>query len=349
MKANRSKPILFLHCLVPAAILAVALAVGACSHMRFVDANEEAAKPAPPVAAELRLPYNQMQPGDALLAELLIRNRSGAPQQIQAPNLESVDFFAVGPGAIGPVKLRPVFSKKERMDAFLTLAPDRVTSRTFVFTQATKNAGDYRLQAIYHPAPRGMPSDLLPAATKPAQYLVTGAPSFRRDPDGLILKDDAIAAAKAYLTRPVSGAEAYLVENRFGFLDWWVTLTVDPNALLPNEPPRRGFYVSPYQGFVFRGREAQPFVAKPPPPAILPGKASSQSPQPPQLVPPPQSSEGVPLVPTPQAPQEVPSSPAQRPQLAPPIQEQPGGGQGAAIATPAAPAPAPQAAPVPTP
>jgi len=95
---------------------------------------------------------------------------------------------------------------------------------------------------------------------------VGGQRVFRRDETGLIRREDALEVAKQQIGAPVVSAEAKLVRNEGGFLDWWV----QAEAKAAPRPVRKAFFISPYTGAV--RAEAKPQV---PPVAVASEKTKS--------------------------------------------------------------------------
>jgi len=262
--------------------LALALAASGCSRVpllgRFFQ-NEAPSKG--PIELTLKVAQENLRPGDAVIAYAWVRNAGNRTLRIQMLDASSVEFFAVGPG--GTIRVRPVVTPKEELGTVNDVEPGKAlptpTARTFVFATLADRPGTYSLQAIYHPAPKGAVSDLPPVYSKAAKFKVEGKPSCRRDRDGILLKEDAIALARRAVTRPTSGTEALLLENDAGFLVWRVALTIDPKDLRPGEARRQVVYVNPYVVGVL-GK-----------PAALPATPGKKAPAPPppapvQLLPP---------------------------------------------------------------
>jgi len=239
--------------------LALVLAGGGCSRVPFIGKlvrSDQALEN--PVEFLLRLDRADVRPGDALVAYVSIRNLTSKALTGQLPDASSIEFYSTGSGE-AVQQIWPVFSSQEPMGEVRDLAPGEIWRRTFVFTTPTKEPGNYRLQAIYHLAPKGIESSVAPVVSKPAAFQVTDVRSFRRDRDGILLKEDAIAIAKAHLGRPVAEATALLVTNKAGLFDWWVTLAIDPGDLKAGEQAHRAFFVSPYLATVVQTRSAKPY------------------------------------------------------------------------------------------
>jgi hypothetical protein len=268
-----------------AALAMLMLVAGGCSRVpvigKYFKGNTIAKSP---IGIDLRLAQTSVRPGDAVLAYLFIRNVGSANLRVQMLDASSIDFYAAGPKSVGTIRVYPVVSSKESLGQLEEIKPGQYLpkiqaqafARAFVFTTLTKEPGDYRLQAIYHPTPKGAPSDLAPVIAKAVAFQVAGPRSFNRDREGILLKDDAIEIAKRHVGQPVTAAEALLVEDeQMGFLLWKVVLTVDPKDLKPGERNPRSIFVNPYRAVVIQ-------VGEPLAPAIPPPPGVDEGPRPPR-------------------------------------------------------------------
>jgi len=90
---------------------------------------------------------------------------------------------------------------------------------------------------------------------------VDGPTLFKRDRNGLLLKEEALRVAKEKYGKPVNSAEAVLRETETELLDWWVTLEKAPSDVGQGENRLVAYCVSPYGGFV--RKETEPFTVDP--------------------------------------------------------------------------------------
>jgi len=244
--------------------LVVALSAAGCSRLPVVGrAFERGGDIQSPVEVTLQLQRLNLRPGDPAVAFISIRNITRKKITVQMPDASSLEFYVAG-GNLGtePVEVRPVFSPKEPLGRPQELESHQVVSRTFVFTTLTKEPGEYRFQTIYHPTPKGMASGMVPAVSKPVMFRVAGQRAFHRDRDGVLLKEDAIAIAKRAVGLPTKGATAFLLEDKAGFLNWWVTVEIDPAYLKPGQEKYRAFFINPYLATIIKSRRARPYVPK---------------------------------------------------------------------------------------
>lgn len=250
-------------------VLAVALALAPLTGCRRLLSRlpiagkfvgERTAPEKGPIQFRLKADQATYRIGDRVAAEVALCNLSRKNLKVQFPDALSIEFYLAGPGDTDPVRINPVFSRKEPLGQVGVLDGGTTWGRTFVFTTATQKPGQYRLIGIYHPLPKGVVTDLVPVTSNPIFFTVSNQVACRRDRDGILLKEDAIAIAKRYLGRPTTDAVALLVENDAGFLDWWVTLTIDPRQLRPGEESRQAFFVNPYLATIVRNRKARPYI-----------------------------------------------------------------------------------------
>jgi len=258
------------------------LAGSGCSRLPVVGKSFEKQKqPNGQIEMELRLVRTNLRPGDPVLAYGWIRNMGHKTLSVQMLDASSVEFYVASPGPAGTVRVLPVVSPKEPLGQVEEIGPRQVLpktqARTFVFTTLTKEPGNFRLQAIYHPTVKGKPSDLPPVIAKAVAFQVGGQRSCNRDRDGVLLKDDAVGIAKRHVGRPATVSDALLFEDEMGFLVWKVIFTIDPKDLKPGEENPRAVLVNPYLAVIVPPRTSQPSEApkaikngRPERPKILP-------------------------------------------------------------------------------
>ncbi len=203
-----------------------------------------------PLTFTLQLNESNLHPGDALIVFAWVRNLSRRTLTLQMPDASSVEFYVSGPA--GAVRARPVVSKLEPMGLTYPVAGGRALperrARAFVFTTVTQKPGEYHILGIYHPAPKGALSELAPVISKSEAFKVEGPPTLQRDRDGIVLKETALEIAKRHAGRPVSNAEALLLETDNGFLLWRVALAFAPQPGAAGGEDRTVLYVNPYLG-----------------------------------------------------------------------------------------------------
>jgi hypothetical protein len=233
----------------------------------------------PAVSVKVRIDHTTLRPGDPLVAHILIQNATSAALTVQKPDISSMDFYIANAGEMNARTVQPVFSPKEPVGEPQDVQPhEYLKPRSFVLPTLTREPVAYRLQEVYHPTPRGMTPGLIPAYASPVTFRVAGERSVRRDRDGVLLKEDAIAIAKRRLGRPAAEVHAFLVVNSHGVYDWWITMKIDPSDLKENEQAYQAFYVNPYTALV--RAKAPPYIPKekpkevpkrtPPPPRTNP-------------------------------------------------------------------------------
>jgi hypothetical protein len=279
MSVNRPQTprISFRFISVVSAALALAFLAGGCSQIPVVGKLLQPFQPESaskgPIEMDLRLAQSNVRPGDAVIAFVWIRNNGPTPLAVQMLDASSIEFYAAGAKPGDAFRVRPVVSSKEQLGQIEQIGPrqflPKTQARTFVFTTLTKDLGAFRLQAIYHPAPRGTASTLPPVIAQAMPFQVAGPRSYNRDRDGILLKEDATEIARRYVARPVAGVQDTLLgEDAMGFLLWEVILELDPKGLRPGEDKTRKVFVNPYMAAVIQPRPKQtaPAVVEPTPP-----------------------------------------------------------------------------------
>lgn len=264
---------------------AIVAATAGCARAPIVGkllAKWKTAQPEQPIEFRIAFPQAGEQgpglldrltarPGDPVYVDVAIRNLTRKSLTLQFPHVSSIAFYFKSAASPSPIQVRPVFSSKDTDRPPLQLAPGQTKYHRFVFTLLTKEPGEHLLQAWYYPTPRGMASGLAPAISKPISLQVAGPRFCNRDRDGILVKEHAVILAKRTLGRPVTDAVAYLLPDEYGFLIWWVTLTIDPNELKPGEEPYQAYFICPYRAVV-KSSQVQPYIPnkqeeppKPPP------------------------------------------------------------------------------------
>lgn len=151
--------------------------------------------------------------------------------------------------------MEPVFSPQENTGQPGQLPPGKTLKRRFLFTQATFDAGEYRMLADYkrpHPEQPNVPEHII---SKPVRFQVReGEPWPERYLNGLIKKEVALQLAKDSVPGSNKRATAKLIKDEKGFNKWWVNVRYESAG---EGEAVRAFFIDPYQGRVWR--EAKPF------------------------------------------------------------------------------------------
>lgn len=197
-----------------------------------------------PLRLYLDLDRSLYQPGDPLMAEVMILNTSAEPIDANVPNYESLTFWFRPQNAFEAFEIKPVYSSKERAVEIDTLAGDDLWRRTFVLPDATLTSGTFSLQAVYSSNPSGALDRTYTAATVERRFSVTGDTAFERDRDGVLLKKAAIRLARERFDMPEAPARARLIVNEAGFLEWFVGLSDSTGKEV------KGALINPYVGTV---------------------------------------------------------------------------------------------------
>lgn len=193
------------------------------------------------------------QPGEAVVCTVTLTNDGDAPAQAGSLCTDTVEFWFGPTGTDLRYRRDAVRSSREKGFSPVTIAPGDNVSRRFVLTRVTEEEGEFAFYALYS-AGGNTPGHA--GITGPAFiYRVDGRPLFRRDAHGLIRKEDALEAVKHKVGSEVANAEARLVRNEAGLLDWFVCGEVNGGG----EASKRAFFVNPYTGVI--RAEARPDMA----------------------------------------------------------------------------------------
>jgi len=205
----------------------------------------------------LSSPMAIVHPGDALVIEAQLKSISEKKVVVRQLNADSLSFYWWSDKNPNRLIRRCVVSAKEDLTMMTDLPAEKELSRRFLFTTITQQEGTFYLQAIYETPVKGKRESPM-VVSLPLKYEASGDRLFERGDDGLIVKEEAIRIVKEYLGRPTVSENAVLISNEAGFYDWWVTLTVVPDALAKGERPQKAYFVNPYLGVV--RKEAKPNV-----------------------------------------------------------------------------------------
>lgn len=191
------------------------------------------------------------RPGEAALATVALTNNTRSAYQVNRLNAKSVVFLFGRQSDPERMERQAVASEKERMDETFSLAGGATEKRTFLLTRLTEFGGVMALQAHYAPGGAAVAKTGPKVFSTVAPFKVAGARLFRRDPEGVLVKDEAIRLAKGQVKGEVESAQAIFVRDEMGFYKWYVNLKVKGAARLV------GWFIDPYQGKPWH--EAKPF------------------------------------------------------------------------------------------
>ena len=191
-------------------------------------------------------PDSTVRPGDPVIVEAVLISQHRKPVTLPFLNASSVDIWFVEKQSGRTFKRDPVVTPREDQAERLTLGPGERWRRRFVVTQATETSGSLEIKLIYGggmSVEAGLPQG--PVAADPIPLIVKGPRSFSRDSSGVLLRDDAVEVARRWSGFQEGVADAVLVRNEVGFLDWWVRFT--PTGA---QKPTKACLVNPYLGDV---------------------------------------------------------------------------------------------------
>ena len=210
---------------------------------------------APASAAKTSATIPVFRPGEGVICTVEITNLLDKPVDLLVPYSErqkidsNINFFRKFKDGINVVRCVPVYSSKDKRHETITLAPHTSLKRPFIFTNITILPGLQLLQVEYTPSSFEPNSTDTPVFSPFVEYKIAGERLWKRDPDGILLKEDAIRVAQKEYGKPVKSAEAHLIENEAGFLDWWVTLEKMP-ADVTGGISKLAYFINPYGAFV---------------------------------------------------------------------------------------------------
>jgi hypothetical protein len=190
------------------------------------------------------LDAEEFRPGEAVVCTVTVTNDGTGPGSAGVLSADTMEFWYGPRGTDLRFQRDAVRSIKEKGLESATLAPKESITRRFLLTRLTEEEGNYAFHALYSPEGNvaGTPGIAGPAFL----YRVDGRRVFRRDDVGLIRKEDVLEVVKRKVGPEVISAEAKLVRNEGGFLDWWVQAEAKANG----QSVKKAFFVNPYTGAI---------------------------------------------------------------------------------------------------
>jgi hypothetical protein len=182
----------------------------------------------PPVELSVTLNQKTYRTGDALVAEVTLKNSGREVVDVPRFDASSLRFMQGEKGLHARVIRDPVYSKTMTPRSY-TVQPGKAASRRFVFTRATQKPGSYALLVSLKRAIVGGELQRAPVYGSSEPYTVTEEVALERDPsNGLILKDQAIAIAKAEAPGRATRARAVLMPlGETGLFTWVVAMRIE--------------------------------------------------------------------------------------------------------------------------
>ncbi|MBM4044900.1 MAG: hypothetical protein FJ279_07290 [Planctomycetes bacterium] len=238
--------------------LAMGMSLGGVGCASLGVGNESAKKEA--FLLTLSLDGASFRPGDAVICTARLQNLTDDSIVVTHLNAASIGFWLNEVGTDTMFRSEPISSPLEPMGETRAVEAGKSLERKFLFPRATVATGRFAVIAKYEPSPREARKRRDPVYGRSPGFVVEGEAMLRRDPAGVLMKEDAIRLAKERVGVEVKDAQAILARNEAGFLDWWVNLEIAPSAHRAGEPSVRSYLVNPYIGSV--RKEAKPFDEK---------------------------------------------------------------------------------------
>ena len=215
------------------------------------------AAPAPSEDCTLKMALDKSsyQPGEAARVTVELINNTSQTKRMQKLNARSVEFFFGRVGSPERMGRQAVSSKDEPMEEQTELAPGQTLKREFILTRLSEYGGALTAQAHYTPLAPGLPPKIYSSMV---QFEVKGKRLFARDPEGLIHKKEAIGLAGTAARGEVRQAQAILITDEMGFLQWWVNVELKPAG---SSTRVVSYFIDPYLGRV-RAQANAPFDPK---------------------------------------------------------------------------------------
>jgi hypothetical protein len=225
------------------AALATALLAAGC-------ASSDLLEPEGPVAIEVSLDKKTYRPGEAAVCTVALTNRSGEDVDVQVPNFASLRFYYGPVGTDVRLERPPVASPLEPAGQTVSVRVDETVYRRFVLTRVTQDVGSQALHVVYKSGKADVDRGIGVIA-RAVPFAVKGVRRFARDSEGLLMAADAKRVArKAAGAEEAAVAEARLIRNEAGFLDWWVDVQKRPAGSARAKAEPKSFFVNPYTGRV---------------------------------------------------------------------------------------------------
>lgn len=216
---------------------------------------KDKAPAADPIELKLTLDKAAYRPGEAVLATVEVSNKTRGALKAYKLNAKSVVLVFGKEDDPERMERRVVVSELETLDLYTSLEPGVAQKRTFLVTRLTEFAGPMAVQAHYIAGGEVAAKAGPKIYSNAAAYKVEGKRALRRDPEGFIVKDEALRLALAAAKGGEAGdAQAIFVRDEAGFYKWYV-----------NVKPKGGgetaaWFIDPYKGSVWH--KAKPFDPK---------------------------------------------------------------------------------------
>jgi hypothetical protein len=235
------------------------------------------AVPEPPLVLSVSLDRSQYDIGAPVIATVRLENRGRRAIVVPRFNNESLRFLSGPKGGDSPVRKEPL-SSTEVAPETRQAGPGEIISRRFVFTRLAEQEGEYALMASFKGAVIGGEFTEETFFSKPTPFKVTGTVALRRDPadpDGAILKAQAIEIARKSVSGQVKEEKALAMPiGKSGLFYWYVLLRVQtPDG----QSKTYEIPVNAYTGKVMPAEPAAPGggdAPSAPPAKAAPGKES---------------------------------------------------------------------------
>lgn len=234
--------------------LLVILLLGAPGTSTLAQAKDQPPSPPDPLELKLTLDKTAYRPGEVVVATVEVTNKTTRPLKAYKLNAKSILFVFGKQGDPEHVERRPVVSEREELDLAAPLAPGVPQQRTFLLTRLTEFSGPLAVQAHYIPGGEAVAKSGPKVYSNPVAFKVAGQRLLRRDPEGFILKAEAIRLALAAAKAEAESTQAIFVRDEMGFYKWYV------NVRPKGAPETRAWFIDPYKGSVWH--QAKPFDPK---------------------------------------------------------------------------------------
>ncbi len=198
----------------------------------------------PTEALVLSSANDQYRLGDALVLNARLEWWGDTPPPAWLLDADALEFWLANPDTTLR-RVWPVAPESDMTMGDITSTDGYTPERTFVFTNATRNAGEFTLVAKWHTAPESTTGEPpLSHWSRPLAFTVSPERAFERRADGLISQADAESLARRALN--LTGqvpCRSVLIDSNYGLHDWIVTF---PDG----ESPPQTVVINPYLGTI---------------------------------------------------------------------------------------------------
>lgn len=160
--------------------------------------------------------------GEAMIAELTIRNKGENQVSIPMPTIHTTELFKRPLSSSDSLHVEFLDFAQDAPE-FVTIDPGDELTRPLVLPRATADAGDYSFFAVYKSELAEEIEGFLPFVSNVIEVSIQPPVLIQRDAEGRIIRPEALAAVRAFFApRTPERIDAQLIfDTNFRAYVWW--------------------------------------------------------------------------------------------------------------------------------